>query len=243
MTLSIQTHGKTTLISLNRPERLNAIDKATAFDIQEAFREFEASDQRVAVLAGNGDSFCSGADVHDLPEFWRCIPGIGFEISKPLIVAPSGWCVGGAMVIAMMSDIVIASETTQFYYPEAYRGFTGGMIAGLAARIPHKIAMEVMLMGQKLSAHRAYDVGFVNKVTTHGEHVSVALEWADRMSSAAPMVLDIFKSFVNKSILPVGPAEQAAVVSRDVAHIKTSRDRDEGLAALKEKRKPVFEGR
>ncbi|MFN4155792.1 MAG: enoyl-CoA hydratase-related protein [Paracoccaceae bacterium] len=243
MPLIFETHGKTTLISLNRPDRLNAIDSATAFELQAAFQEFEASDQRVAVLTGAGESFCSGADVSDLPELWRCIPGIGFALSKPLIMAPAGWCVGGAMVMAMKSDLIIASDTTKFYYPEAYRGFTGGMIAGLAARIPHKIAMEVMFMGENLTAQRAYEVGFVNRVAPQGEHLALALEWADRIASAAPMVLELFKSFVNTAILPEGPSEKAACVSRDIARIKTSHDRDEGLLALREKRRPVFEGR
>ncbi|MGG6898849.1 enoyl-CoA hydratase-related protein [Rhizobium sp. BR 315] len=243
MTLIIENHGKTTQISFNRPDRLNAIDSATAFEVQEAFQDFEASDQRVVVLTGVGETFCSGADVKDLPELWRCIPGIGFQLSKPLILAPSGWCVGGAMVMAMKSDLLIASDTTKFFYPEAYRGFTGGMIAGLAARIPHKIAMEVMFMGESLTAQRAYEVGFVNRVTPNGEHVNLALEWADRIGSAAPMVLELFKSFVNTSILPEGPSEKAASVNRDIARIKSSRDRDEGLLALRQKRSPVFEGR
>lgn len=243
MSLIVQTHGRTTQITLNRPERLNAIDSATALEIQAAFQDFEASDQRVAVLTGAGASFCSGADVRDLPELWRCIPGIGFSLTKPLIMAPQGWCVGGAMVMAMKSDLVIAADTTKFYYPEAYRGFTGGMIAGLAARIPHKIAMEVMFMGETLTADRAYEAGFVNRVAAPGAHLTLALDWADRIASAAPMVLELFKSFVETSILPSGPSEQAARINRDIARIKTSRDRDEGLAALKEKRSPVFEGR
>jgi len=243
MSLIIETHGKTTQITLNRPDRLNAIDSSTAFELQEAFRDFEASDQRVVVLTGAGKSFCSGADVKDLPELWRCIPGIGFELSKPFIMAPAGWCVGGAMVMAMKSDLLIAADTTKFYYPEAYRGFTGGMIAGLAARIPHKIAMEVMFMGENLTAQRAYEVGFVNRIAPEGENLTLALQWAERIASAAPMVLELFKSFVNTSILPEGPSEKAACVQRDIARIKTSSDRNEGLAALKEKRSPVFEGR
>lgn len=242
MSVIISKEGKVTVLTLNRPERLNAIDKQMAIDLQAAFEDFEASDQRAAVITGQGSSFCSGADVNDLPELWRCIPGVGFESSKPIVMAPAGWCVGGAMVMAMMCDVVIAADTTKFYYPEAYRGFTGGMIAGLSARIPHKIAMEVMLMGESLGAQRAYEAGFVNRVYPEGEHLTVALAWAERMASAAPMVVSAFKDFVNESILPAGPSESAARVSRRIAMIKTSKDRDEGLLALREKRKPVFQG-
>ena len=243
MTIRVSQTGAVTTIELNRPDRLNAISKQTAIDLQNAFREFESSHQRVAVLTGAGSSFCSGADVKDLPELWRCIPGIGFDISKPIVMAPSGWCVGGAMVMAMMSDIIIASETTKFYYPEAYRGFTGGMIAGLAARIPHKIAMEVMLMGESLSAQRAYEVGFVNRVAPEGAHLEEAMVWAQRLATAAPLVLKTFKNFVNRSILPAGPSETAALVNREIATIKSSHDRDEGLLAFRERRQPTFEGR
>lgn len=243
MSLQIDQKGLVTTISLNRPERLNAIDKQTAIDLQNAFQEFEDSAQRVAVLASVGSSFCSGADVNDLPDMWRCVPGIGFESSKPIIIATSGWCVGGAMVMCMLADIAVASVTTKFYYPEAYRGFTGGMIAGLAARIPHKIAMEVMMLGEQISAQRAYEVGFVNRITPDGDHIKVAHELADRLATAAPMVLRTFKKFVNQDILPSGPAEDAARVNREILTIKTSWDRDEGLSALREKRAPEFEGR
>lgn len=242
MSLTITERDLVSIIALNRPEKLNAIDKSMAMELQEAFQLFESSSQRAVVLTGIGNSFCSGADVTDLPEMWRCVPGVGFESRKPIIVATNGWCVGGAMVMCMMSDIAIASETTKFYYPEANRGFTGGMIAGLAARIPHKIAMEVMMLGEPLSAARAYEVGFVNRVTPEGEQLEEAVRWATRLASAAPMVLRTFKKFVNQNILPAGPAEIAARVSRDIQMVKTSRDREEGLAALREKRSPNFVG-
>ncbi len=113
--------------------------------------------QRVAIPTGNGGrAFSAGADVTDLPELWRCVPTVGIKTDKPVIAAVSGWCIGGALVMAMMCDLLVAGDNARFSYPEGKVGITGGMIAGLAARIPHKIAMEIMLLGEPLDAARAY---------------------------------------------------------------------------------------
>ena len=93
----------------------------------------------------------------------------------------------GPVLIDVPKDV--ASETIKFSYPEARLGFTGGLIAGLAARIPHKIAMEFMLLGESLDAARAYQVGFVNRVVPNGRHVEAALEMAAAVADSAPMVV------------------------------------------------------
>ena len=98
--------------------------------------------------AGN-DAFSGGADTGNFPELWRCIPTVGFQTEKPIISAIAGWCVGGALVLSMMCDMTVAAENTKFAYPEARMGFTGGLIAGLASRIPHKVAMEMILLCRK----------------------------------------------------------------------------------------------
>ena len=138
----------TTLITINRPERRNAICAETALMLQKAFQDFErSSTQKAAVLTGAGnEAFSGGADTGNFPELWRCIPTVGFETTKPIVSAVAGWCVGGALVLSMMCDLTVAGENAKFSYPEARLGFTGGIIAGLAARIPHKVAMEMMLL-------------------------------------------------------------------------------------------------
>jgi enoyl-CoA hydratase len=116
--VEVEPRGAVTIIRINRPERLNAISKAVAEELQAAFQAFDASDQRVAVISAAGTrAFTAGADVGDLPELWRCIPGVGFTTDKPIIAATSGWCVGGGLVLAMMSDLLVAAESTTFYYP------------------------------------------------------------------------------------------------------------------------------
>src|SRR5258707_11984527 len=156
----------TTLITINRAERRNAICNETAFLLQKAFVEFErAPAQRAAVITGAGnEAFSGGADTGNFPELWRCIPTVGFETNKPIISAVGGWCVGGALVLSMMCDLTVAAENARFSYPEARLGFTGGLIAGLAARSPHKVAVEMMLLSRLLDPQPASNVGLVNEV-------------------------------------------------------------------------------
>lgn len=232
-----------TVITLQRPQKRNAINAAMARELQQAFAQFDASGQRVAVLTGAGDeAFSGGADVTDKPELWRCIPTVGITTEKPIIVALSGWCVGGALVIAMMADLVVASETTKFLYPEAKLGLTGGMIAGLAARIPHKIAMEIMLLGKPVSAQRGYEAGLVNQVVLAGTQRQAAVAMAEDLAGSAPMVLATLKRFVNQTILNVGPSEQMMRTASILRAVDDSADKQEGLAAYREKRKPCYTG-
>ena len=240
----VEDQGPVRIIRINRPDRLNAISKAVAEEIQTAFEEFDRSQQRVAVLsAAGGKAFSSGADVSDLPELWRCIPNVGFKTDKPIIAATSGWCVGGGIVMVMMCDLMVSTESTVFYYPEAKLGLTGGMISSLVTRMPHKLAMEVMLLGSKVSAQRAYDVGFVNKVVANGTHEQEAVAMGMELAGAAPLVIGTLKRFVNEMILPIGPVERMVAISGDLARVRNSHDLKEGVAAYKEKRKPDFKGR
>ncbi|MET0507539.1 MAG: enoyl-CoA hydratase-related protein [Burkholderiaceae bacterium] len=242
--IRIEQHGKVTLFTIDRPQRKNAICKDTALELQAGFTAFDRSHQRVAVITGAGDdAFSSGADVANLPELWRCIPGAGFTTDKPIIAATAGWVVGGAMVLTMMCDVLIAAENTRFSYPEAKLGFTGGMIAGLAARIPHKVAMDIMLLGRTVEARRAYDVGLVTDVVAVGRQVAVALEHAQALASAAPLVLQTLKRFVNQQVLPKGPSELMAEAIRQLKVVNEGEDAEEGRRAFREKRPPTYNGR
>ncbi|MGH7096252.1 MAG: enoyl-CoA hydratase/isomerase family protein [Stellaceae bacterium] len=242
--VSVEQHGPVSIIRIARPERLNAISSAVAVELQQAFQEFDRSPQRVAILSSVGErAFTAGADVNDLPELWRCIPNVGFRTDKPIIAATTGWCVGGGIVMVMMCDLMVAAQSTQFYYPEAKLGLTGGMISSLAARMPHKLAMEVMLLSARVGAQRAYEVGFVNRVVPDGQHERAALAMAEELAGAAPLVIGTLKRFVNDMVLPVGPVERMVATTAALARVRTSDDLREGLAAYKDKRKPQFTGR
>jgi len=230
-----------TLIKLDRPERKNALSATLVRELQDAFLTFESDDTcRVAVLASSSAIFSAGADIDEWPELWRCMPGLGFQTQKPIIAAVEGWCIGGALTIAMLCDLLVATESAKFLYPEGKLGFTGGMVAGLAGRIPHHAAMNVILLGRALEARRAHDLGFVNEVTPNGEQIQAALRMAKELTQMSPMVLRTIKRFVNDHVLPKGPSEQMAQTMRTLKAVEESNDFKEGRAAFKEKRPAVY---
>ncbi len=242
--LDVRQDGKTTIFTLNRPEKLNAINTEMALALQHAFAEFDASDQRVAIITGAGDrAFTSGADVTDVPEFWRCVPTLGLATEKPIICAVDGWCVGGGLVMVAAADLCIATEETRFSYPEGRVGLTGGLIATLAARIPHKLAMEIMLLGRPVSGRRAYEMGLINELVPTGRQLDAALDMARHLETMAPLVLKTLKRFVVGHTLPRTPAEQVALTQRSLHAVRDSADLQEGLAAFRENRAPIFTGR
>ena len=242
--VGIEERGPVSVIAIDRPEKLNAINKAVAIELQQAFAAFDRSDHRVAILTGSGGrAFSAGADVTDLPELWRCVPTVGIATEKPIIAAVRGWCIGGGLVMAMMCDLLVAAEDAKFSYPEGKVGITGGMIAGLAARIPHKIAMEMMLVGEPIGAERAYQAGLANKIVANGEEVEEAVAFAQKIVDLAPLALATMKRFVNDVVLPKGPAELAARFGAELAAVRNSADAAEGVRAFKERRKPRYQGR
>ena len=241
--VTTEERGPVSIIRINRPEKLNAISGGVAVELQQAFQAFDASGQRVAILSAAGErAFTSGADVTDLPELWRAIPTVGYQTDKPIIAATSGWCVGGGIVMVMMCDLMVSTEDTIFYYPEAKLGITGGMISSLVSRMPHKLAMEMMLLGTKVSAQRGYDVGFVNRVVPNGQHEAEALSMANELLESAPLVIGALKRLAAE-VLPVGPVERMVAVSQTLGRVRTSEDTQEGIRAHRERRKPNFRGR
>src|SRR3954468_18961959 len=242
--VTVEDRDPVTIISINRPEKLNAINKAVAVELQQAFAGFDRSGQRVAVLTGTGErGFSSGADVTDLPELWRCVPTVGIRTEKPIIAAVSGWCIGGGLVMAMMCDLLVAAANARFSYPEGKVGITGGMIAGLAARIPHKTAMQIMLRGEPIDAERAYQAGLANRIAPNGTAIDEAVALGLKMVDLAPLALATMKGFVNDHVLPHGPAALAARFGAELAAVRNSADAAEGVSAFKEKRRPRYEGR
>jgi enoyl-CoA hydratase len=116
------------------------------------------------------------------------------------------------------------------------------MISSLVSRMPHKLAMEMMLLGSKVSAQRAYDVGFVNRVVPNGQHEAEALAMANEMLDSAPLVIGALKRLAAE-VLPVGPVERMVAVSQTLGRVRASEDMQEGITAHKERRKPAFRGR
>lgn len=233
-------------ITINRPDRLNAINGDVERALGAAWRRFNASDEdQVAVLTAAGDrAFSAGRDKDTVepPDYRRFTPGVVIEVDKPIIAAVAGWCVGGALVLVQMCDLCVAAENAKFVYPEPKLGFAGGLIGSMPGRIPHKIAMEMMLLGEEISAERAYQVGFVNRVVPVGQQVIEAQAIARRMAAHAPLVMRMLKRFAN-DVLPKGPVEKGVLALRETEAVFASEDFAEGVASLREKRTPRFSGR
>ena len=182
-------------ITIDRADRMNALNEDVIVGLQQAWQRFEQSNDRVAVLHAAGDrAFSVGADVKAPPsEMWQGVPSVGATNTKPIIAAVHGWCIGGAYCIVQMCDLVVASENTIFKYPEAQLGFTGGLIASAVARIPHKVAMEFMMLGEDFPAEKAMAAGMVNKVVPAGTELEESLAWAKVLANSAPLVLETVK--------------------------------------------------
>ncbi|MCB1692038.1 MAG: enoyl-CoA hydratase/isomerase family protein [Pseudomonadales bacterium] len=230
-------------IRINRADKMNALNEDVIQGLRRALTRFDAGDARVAILSAEGDrAFSVGADIKDPPkEMWQGVPGVGVVTNKPIIACVQGHCIGGAYILVQMCDLVVAADNTVFKYPEAQVGFTGGLIAGCVARVPHKIAMEFMLLGQDLPASRAYEVGMVNRVVPLGSQRDAALEYARILEASAPLVVQTIKGFVAET-LNKGPAEKSALARDALLRVSTSEDGAEGRLAFREKRKPDFKG-
>jgi len=232
------------VVTIDRADRMNALNEEVIQGLRSAWRRFADGDERVAILTASGErAFSVGADIKDAPrEMWQGVPSVGVPLDKPVIAAVHGWCIGGAYVIVQMCDLVVAAESTRFKYPEAQVGFTGGLIASAVARLPHKIAMEFMLLGEDLCATRAYEVGMVNKVVADGEQLDAAMTYARILARSAPLVVRTLKRF-SLDTLNKSPAEAAALARDRLLGVRDSDDGAEGRRAFAEKRTPEFEGR
>ena len=232
-------------ITINKPDRMNRIDADVVEGLHAAWLRFMAREEdRVAILTGAGDkAFSAGADLRAPPNnLYRAIPGIGVPVDKPVIGAVAGWVVGGGMVLTSMCDLLVAADTTRFSYPEVKVGFTGGLITNIASRIPHKIAMELLLVGEPIDAKRAYEVGYVNKVVPIADLMPAALDYATRIAATAPLPSRALKRFVAEA-MPKGPTEIAGIARAQTDTIFASADWEEGRKAFAEKRPPDYRGR
>ncbi len=240
--VSYHVEGHVAVVTLERPEVRNAINEAMVIALEAAWRRLEEGGQRVAILAARGDDFSVGLDLKAPPaDMWRCVPGVGVPVTKPIIAATQGWCVGGGLVFMQMSDLCVAARGTRFLYPEAKVGITGGLITGLAARIPAKIAMELMLLGETMTAERAYEVGMINRLVADGAALEAAMEMARTIAGHAPLVTAALKELV-ADMTPASGPDQAFRVKRILDRIAKSDDFTEGVAAFREKRPPHFKG-
>ncbi|MGD9701564.1 MAG: enoyl-CoA hydratase/isomerase family protein [Acidimicrobiia bacterium] len=244
-----EVHGGITVIRMNRPEKLNAMNGAMLRELIGAFTDFQQNDdEKIAVLIGNGRAFCSGEDLVEAAE--RGTPGLdptlpfdpfwGQAIEKPLIACVNGWAMGGGFIHAYYCDLRIASRNAVFEISEARHWLLGAYQFGFTDTLPWSIATELAL-GFRMSAERAYDVGFVNRlVETPDDLLPAALEMCDHLLSLPPASLKNTLE-ISRRLRPTIPKD----VSERGEVLKSSGALDdvmESRRAFAEKRKPVFKG-
>jgi enoyl-CoA hydratase len=244
--------GDVLVLTLNRPERRNAINLALAHAIAAALEAFDADDAlRVAVLTGAGKGFCSGMDLKGFSEGESpSLPERGFAglaqrpPAKPLIAAVEGFAVAGGCEIALACDLIVAAEDARFGLPEVKRGLiasAGGLIR-LPQRIPYHLAMELALTGESLGAQAAERHGLVNRVVPPGQALATALELARAIAANAPLAVMASKEIVQKS--RDWPQERMFELQGPLAlRVGGSADALEGARAFVEKRAPRWSGR
>lgn len=240
------------LVTLNRPEQRNAVNRAVAQGIAAALdRLDEDGALQVGVLAGAGKGFCAGMDLKAFVAGEPvAVDGRGFAgivqraSSKPLIAAVEGFAVAGGFEIALACDLIVAAQGTRFGIPEVKRGLVaaGGALLRLPERIPYHLAMELALTGDLIDASRAYEVGLVNRVVEPGAAVEGALELAAAIAANGPLALAASKRILLEA--PGWPAAERWALQAEITNpVRASADAREGSVAFAEKRAPRWTGR
>ncbi len=238
-------------ITINRPEAKNAMNKAAAEGIAAALDRLDGDDNlRVAILTGAGGTFCSGMD---LKGFLRgespVVEGRGFgglvqaPPKKPLIAAVEGYALAGGLELMIACDLVVAHSGSKFGIPEAKRGLAAGAggLMLLPDLIPHKIAMELALTGDFITAARAYELGLVNRVTD-GSALDAAKELAASINANGPLAVRVSKQIIEES-RGWSRAERWDKQAALLPQVFMSEDAREGSLAFAEKRKPNWKGK
>jgi enoyl-CoA hydratase len=240
------------VITINRPEAKNALDKAVAEGVAAAVDELDASDElRVGVLTGAGGTFSAGMD---LKAFLRgetpAIEGRGLcgitqtPPRKPLIGAVEGWALAGGFELLLACDLVVAADTARFGVPEVKRSLVaaGGAALLLPQRVPYALALELLLTGEPLDAPRAAEIGLVNRLTDEGAALDGALDLAATIATNGPLAVAATKQIARGTVdwtWEEGWRRQAEIT----APVFASEDAIEGSTAFAEKRAPVWKGR
>ena len=246
-------------VTIDRPERMNAVDEDTADELENIWQRVESdNDIRIVVLTGTGDkAFCAGADMkaggttRSGLDYWAHARPGGFggltlrkSLHVPVIARVNGLAVGGGFELVLGCDIVIASETASFGLPEARVGrmpLDGGMLQ-LPRMIPQKIAMGMLLTGNRVSAADGLSYGFVNEVVAPAALDDAVDRWVAQILKCAPLSVKAIKECVKEtSDLPLDQAKSMRLPSL-VAALQ-SEDADEGPRAFREKREPDWKGR
>ncbi|WP_320669074.1 crotonase/enoyl-CoA hydratase family protein [Patulibacter defluvii] len=248
----VERRGAVLLITINRPDQRNAVNKAVSDALGGAIRQLEDDPELVVgVLTGAGKGFSAGMDLGAFAKGeFPFDPERGFagmtqvRPGKPLIAAVEGFALAGGLEIALATDLLVVARDARLGIPETKRSLVaaGGALRRLPERLPLGIAMELALTGDPISAERAYELGLVNRVAEPGQAVAVALELAEAIAANGPLAVAATQRILRQQ----GDwSEQEFWVKQGelAGPVLMSEDAREGATAFKEKRTPVWKGR
>lgn len=249
-----EIRGRVGLITLNRPQAMNALNNQLMRELMDALAAFDKNDAvGVMVITGNEKAFAAGADIKEMADQsiqqmmdrdHVAVFGRIRTIQKPVIAAVSGWALGGGCEVALSCDMIVASESAKFGQPE----ITIGVIPGaggtqrLTRAVGKVIAMEMILNNRTLTAQEAHQFGMVNRVVPVEGYLDEALKLAEEIASRAPLAIRVAKKMINQAFertLSDGLSEE----KQQFYNLFATEDQKEGMQAFIEKRKPEWKGK
>jgi enoyl-CoA hydratase/carnithine racemase len=252
--VTLERYEAVAVVRLNRPERRNALSPDVMEQLAEVLADLDADESaRCIVISGTEEVFAAGADIKAMVErtfqqvleastmpFWQRVA----DCRTPLIAAVSGFALGGGCELALLCDMIVASDTAEFGQPEITLGIIpgGGGTQRLARVIGKQRTMELVLTGRRIDAKEALRLGFVNRVVPKRRWLSEAVELADVVARRPPLAVKLAKQAVlaaDEMALSAGLAHERRLYELAMA----TEDRVEGMQAFLEKRRPEFHGR
>ena len=259
----VEKEGPVLVVTLNRPEKKNAINCESMCRLYDAWLKLDADDDlRVAILTGTGDTFCAGMDLAEIGKMQTGVadnewmeralgePALIFGAwlktyrpTKPVILAVEGFARAGGTEILQGTDIRVAGESAQFGVTEVQRGLfpMSGSAVRLRRQVSYAVAAEMLLAGEDLSAPRAHELGLINHVVPDGQALSKAREIAERIAANGPIAVKAILATLRETET-LSEAQAFEVEQRHGMAVFASADAVEGPRAFLEKRKPVFTG-
>ena len=256
-TLQLAHDASIATITLNRPEKRNAVSFQLVDELLAAFDEIETSDSQVAIITGAGKAFCAGMDLDELKgllgkthdenvkdsarmaAMFRRL----YEFPKPTIAAVNGAAIAGGAGLATMCDFTLAVPDAKFGYTEVRIGFVPAIVSSILVwQVGHKIARDLLMTGRLFDAAEAHRYGLVNEVVPADQLLTRARELAAQILENSPSSVRVTKKLIN-GFITAQLDQQIAEAIEDNARIRTTADFREGVSSFLEKRKPVWSGK